>query len=66
MFKKFGQHPIFNIIHMFIDKILVIDIVHFLKDIKHVQKLTYIRWIVRWILWIMVLFTQMSWWTIKC
>jgi len=57
MFKKFGQHPFLSIIHMFIDNILVIDIVHFLNDIKYFQKPTYIKWILWWILWIMVFTT---------
>jgi len=56
----------FLVLSMFIDNIQIIDRVHFLKEIKHFQKPSYIRWILRWILWIMALFTQMSWWTTKC
>jgi len=62
MFKKFGQHPFLSIIHMSINNILIIDMVHFSREIKHFQKPTYIRWI----LWIMFFSTQMSWWIIKC
>ncbi len=42
MFKKIGQHPFFSIIHMSIDIIPIIDMVHFLMEIKHFQKLAYI------------------------
>ncbi len=43
LFKKISQHRFLSIIHVSIDNIPIIDMVHFSKEIKHFKKPTYIR-----------------------